>query len=48
MTCLDRSAAALCSLHLGTAGYIVSRQGASALLERTRILDRTVDRVIFW
>jgi glycosyl transferase family 25 len=45
--CLDRTASALLSLHFGTAAYIVSRRGAAALLERTTVMDRTCDRLVF-
>jgi len=45
--CLNRMASVLLSLHFGTAAYIVSRPGAAALLERTTVLDRTCDRLIF-
>jgi glycosyl transferase family 25 len=45
--CLDRTASVLLSLHFGTAAYLVSRKGAVALLERTIVLDRTPDRLVF-
>jgi len=45
--CLNRKASVLLSLHFGTAAYIVSRADAAALLERTTVLDRTCDRLIF-
>ena len=44
---LDRSLAVLCSQHLGTAGYIVSRQGAADLLRRAEEVDRSADRLVF-
>lgn len=45
--CLDRSMAALRSRHFGTAGYIVSRQGAEALLKLTGKIQRPVDHLLF-
>ena len=45
--CLDRSAVVLHSLHLGSAGYIVSRKGAKDLIERTEVLDMPTDWLIF-
>lgn len=42
-----RSIAALRSRHFGTAGYIVSRRGAEALLPVTETIDRPVDHILF-
>lgn len=47
VACRDRTAALLCSLHFGTAAYIISREGAQALLESTVRPDRSVDRIMF-
>lgn len=43
----DRSLRQLGSIHYGTAGYIVSLQGAIKLLDITQQLDRPVDHLIF-
>ncbi|HLP76438.1 MAG TPA: glycosyltransferase family 25 protein [Candidatus Paceibacterota bacterium] len=45
--CLDRSATPLRSRHFGTAGYIISRQGAEALLPVTEAIDRPADHILF-
>jgi glycosyl transferase family 25 len=45
--CLNRQATRLHSLHLGTAGYIVSRRGAEILLEMTANPARAMDRIVF-
>jgi glycosyl transferase family 25 len=44
---LERSLAVLRSQHFGTAGYIVSRQGAADLLRRAEEVDRSADRLVF-
>lgn len=45
--CLGRQAAVLLSLHYGTGGYIVSRQGAAELIARTAVVERPADWVLF-
>jgi glycosyl transferase family 25 len=45
--CLNRSVMQLHSLHFGTGGYIVSRKGASILLDETSDPNRTLDRILF-
>jgi glycosyl transferase family 25 len=45
--CRDRQAARLLSIHLGTAGYIVSRRGAEVLLETTALPARAMDRIVY-
>jgi glycosyl transferase family 25 len=45
--CLDRSAAVLLSFHLGTGGYILSRQGAAKLLQRSEAMDVPCDGLLF-
>ncbi|MBC8097462.1 MAG: glycosyltransferase family 25 protein [Akkermansiaceae bacterium] len=47
VTGLDRSIALLCSRHFGTAGYILSRKGAEALLRITARIDRPLDHLLF-
>jgi glycosyl transferase family 25 len=45
--CLDRTAAVQFSIHYGAAAYIVSRKGAADLLERTKVIDRPADFLLF-
>jgi glycosyl transferase family 25 len=45
--CLNRSVRQLHSLHFGTGGYILSRKGASILLDETSDPNRTLDRILF-
>ncbi|MDR3457914.1 MAG: glycosyltransferase family 25 protein [Verrucomicrobiae bacterium] len=47
IACRNRRAIRLHSLHLGAAGYIVSRRGAEILLEMTVGPDRAIDRILF-
>jgi glycosyl transferase family 25 len=47
ITCLDRMAAALCSLHCGAGGYIISRRGAQALLSATSRPARAIDCIMY-
>ena len=47
IACLDRQAAQLRSIHLGTAGYIISRRGAERLLEMVPEPNCPIDRLIF-
>lgn len=41
------SASRLHGVHLGSAGYIVSKRAAGALLEATEVISRPVDHVLF-
>ncbi len=45
--CKGRALQTLMSAHLGTGGYIVSRGAAAKLLERTRVLSRPLDHIMF-
>jgi len=45
--CLDREAVLLRSVHLGTAGYIISRRGAQILLGMTTEPGHSIDRILF-
>ncbi len=46
-SCNGRFLQALLSTHLGAAAYVVSREAAAMLLERTRELSRPVDHILF-
>ncbi|MGO9460148.1 MAG: glycosyltransferase family 25 protein [Rhodomicrobium sp.] len=45
--CKGRVLQALLSSHLGTGAYIVSREAAAMLLERTRVFCRPLDHIMF-
>ena len=45
--CLNRHAVQLHSTHLGTGAYVLSRNGASVLLNETADPDRALDRILF-
>ena len=48
IACLDRRATRLRSLHLGAAGYIITRRGAEILLEMSKdVINRPIDRILF-
>lgn len=47
VACFNRRAALLCSLHLGSAAYIVNRAGALALLKATLQPQDAIDRIMY-